>query len=304
MGASGRTLRRRRSGLILIPFALFASTSTVSAQTRAALTVLAFEAAADNPGRAADNLTWYTTLREALQSQVRGSVDMFLEYMPRSEGASLAFRDYIRQRYRDQRPDLIVAAASEHLFVLRYRDELFPETPVVTGVGWAPDESMRQAGAGIAAVVFAGALRETLALALRLHPATEQVYVLVGRSPRFVPQLRAELQPIAGQIPLNFVADLPVPEMIETVRNVPADSVIFYLNYVQEIRGQTLSELQVAAMVANASPAPVYGFMEMYIGSGVVGGAMLTPRQEATQLATLAARVLDDERAGDIPSSA
>lgn len=160
---------------------------------------------------------------------------------------------------------------------------------------------MRQAGAGIAAVVFAGAIRETLALALRLHPATEQVYVLVGRSPRFVPQLRAELQPIAGQVPLNFVADLPVPEMIETVRNVPADSVIFYLNYVQEIRGQTLSELQVAEMVGNASPAPVYGFMEMYIGSGVVGGAMLTPRQEATQLATLAARVLNDERAGDIP---
>jgi PAS domain-containing protein len=100
---------------------------------------------------------------------------------------------------------------------------------------------------------------------------------------------------------LNFVADLPVREMIDTIKKVPAESVIFYLNYVQEIRGQTLSELQVAEMVAKASPAPVYAFLEMYIGTGVVGGAMLTPRNEATQLATLAARVLTGARAPDIP---
>ena len=302
MAARSRTPRRHRSGLTLILFALFTTTSSPSAQTRPAFTVLAFSVAADSPGRAADNLAWYTMLREALQSQVHGSVDMFLEYVPRTEDAALAFRNYIRQRYRDQRPDLIVASAtSEHEFVLRYRDELFPETPVVAAIAWAPDDSIRRAGAGLAAVEFGGTVRETLALALRLHPATKQVYVLIGRSPRFIPQLRADLQPIAGHVPLNFVAELSVPEMIDAVKKLPSSSVIFYINYVQEIRGQTLSELQVAELVADASPVPVYAISEINIGVGVVGGAIRTRRNEATQLATLAARVLNGERASDIP---
>ena len=302
MAAGSQRLRRLRTGLTFILFVLFTSASNPSAQTRRAFTVLAFEVAADSPGRAADNLTWYRTLRETLQSQLNGPVDMFLEHVPRTEEASLALRDYLRQRYRDQPPDLIIAsAASEHQFVLRYRDELFPQTPVVLTVAWRPDDSIRRAGAGLAVVEFGRSIRETLALALRLHPATRQVYVLVGRSPRFVPQLRAELQAIAPHARLDFISESSVPQMIEAVRGVPADSVIVYLNYIQEIRGQTLSELQVAELVSSASPAPVYAFLEMYIGAGVVGGAMITPRAEATQLAALAARVLNGERASNIP---
>lgn len=55
-----------------------------------------------------------------------------------------------------------------------------------------------------------------------------------------------------------------------------------------------------AELVTRESPVPVYGFLEAEIGLGVVGGAMLTPRNEATQLATLAARVLNGERPQDI----
>ena len=70
-------------------------------------------------------------IREVLLSASDTPVDYFAEYLesdrfPEDE-ASLALRDYIRQKYRGRRIDLVVAVSEVALrFVLRFRDELFP----------------------------------------------------------------------------------------------------------------------------------------------------------------------------------
>lgn len=275
------------------------------AQAPHSFTVVALHLASDDPGSATANLVWYSTLRDVLRSRTQKPVDVFQEFVPvdrlTSEQATLALRDYLRERYRGRPPDLVIASTSSvRDFVLRYRNDLFPDTPLVVGGSWMSD-SIRHVGAGVAALEMSGTFRETLALALHLHPAAKRVYVLVGRSPGAVPRLRAAFERVVGRVPLTFIAEQSVPEMLDTVKDLPTDSLVFYINYVQEIRGHTLTELQIAELVTRASPVPVYGFLEAEIGLGIVGGAMLTPRNEATQLAMLATRVLNGERPQDIP---
>lgn len=280
--------------------------ATPAAQSPSAFTVLALHMASDDPISAEANLIWYATLREVLQALVRQPVDVIQEFVPADrlgvERDAAAVRDYLRERYRDLTPDLVIASpTSVSRFALQYRDALFPQTPLVIGGSAAPDDAVRRAGGGVAALELSTAYRETLALALRLHPATAHVYVLIGRSPERIPDLSIQLASVAGRVPLTFIGDLAVPEMLDAVRSAPADSLIFYVNYIQEIRGRTLTELDIAPLVASASPVPVYGFLEAHVGLGIVGGVVLTARNEATQLATLAARILNGERAQDIP---
>ena len=291
--------------LLLLVLLSYPSTTPASAQAPRSFTVLALHLASDDAGSATTNLVLDSTIRDVLHARTHKPVDVFQEFVPfdrlTSEEASLALRDYLRERYRERPPDVVIASSTYvRDFVFRHRDDLFPETPLVVGGAWTSD-AIRHAAAGAAVLEKSGTLSETLALALQLHPAVKRAYIIAGRSPGYIPALRADLERKAGRVPLTFIAELSVPEMLDTVKHLPTDSLVFYINYAQEIRGHTLTELQIAELVTQTSPVPVYGFLEAQLGLGIVGGAILTPRNEATQLATLAARVLNGERPQDIP---
>src|SRR5262245_60073275 len=305
MAASGRR-HRGDDPRVLLLLALFTtcSSSAALAQAQRPFEVLAMHMVGPDSESAKANIVWTSTVRDVLQSRLHRPVDVFQEFLPvdrlATPDASRALRDYLHERYRDQHIDVVISGTSAVLdFLLRFRDDLFPTTPIVSAGLRIPD-SVRDMGAGVAVVEATGNFRETLALALRLHPATRQVYVLIGR-PALVPQFRLELEPIAGNVELTYIADRSVPEMIQAVKHAPADSLIFYLGYTQDVPGRQLSRLEVAQLVAEASPVPVYGLYEADIGLGIVGGVVRRVEDEAVQLATLAARVLNGERAQDIP---
>jgi PAS domain S-box-containing protein len=271
----------------------------VWAQAPRAVTVLALRMASEDPGSATANLIWYSTLRDVLHARSRQHVEVFQEFVPvdglANEEARRGLLAYLRGRYRGRPPDLVIASSSSvRDFALRNRNALFPDAPLVVGGSWMSD-SIRNEGTGVAALEMSGTFGETLALALHLHPTATRVYVLAGRSRHAIPRLRADLERVAGGVPLTFISEAPVPEMLDTIKHLPTDSVVFYVNYVQAVRGHTLTELQIAELVSRESPVPVYGFLEAEIGLGIVGGAVLTSANEATQLATLAARVLNGE---------
>jgi hypothetical protein len=77
MAVRSRRNRHDRGGVLLLVtlVAYLASGSSVSGQGQPAFRVLAIHLAGDEPGSAAANLTWYTTLRETHQSQVQRPVD-------------------------------------------------------------------------------------------------------------------------------------------------------------------------------------------------------------------------------------
>ena len=83
-----------------------------------------------------------TALRKVLFSHPTLQVAAYSEYLENeefSEAAYTSLRDYIRVKFRDLRPDLIIANAAPALqFVLRYRDELFPGVPVLFAAATLP----------------------------------------------------------------------------------------------------------------------------------------------------------------------
>ena len=301
--------RPLRSVLLVLALAMAGTAPSLEAGTPRSFTVLALRKPPDDAGSAAAHALWYATLREVLKSRVHGSIDLFQESVPfdrlATSDSSRALRDYLRERYRSRRPDLVIASTSSvRDFVLQYRDELFPGIPLVIEAAWTSHLSPaeRQRDGGIAAVELSNLLIEPLELALRLHPRARHAYVLVGRtSPALLANLRRAHEAAAGGVPVTFITDLPVPEMLRALEQIPPDSVVFYINYVQEVPGRTLSELQVAQLVTGAAAAPVYGFLESHLGLGIVGGVVLTPRNEAAQVGRLAARILNGERPGDLP---
>ncbi len=138
-------------------------------------------------------------IRETLGSRPDLALDYFAEYLESdrfgAEEASTALADYISRKYRGRRIDVVIAFTHLSLqFALDHRAELFADAPIVSVTLDAPDESVRRAGPGIAALTVGIAHARTLNLALALHPSTERVFVIANSENRQNEEsVRAEL---------------------------------------------------------------------------------------------------------------
>jgi signal transduction histidine kinase len=247
-------------------------------------------------------------IRQVLSSRSNVLIDHYAEYLESdrfSEAeASAALRDYIRAKYRGRKIDLVIATSEPALqFVLRHRSQLFPNAPVVFTGTTAPPPDVRTEGAGLTGVLSDVAFRETLELALKLHPSTEQVFVVAqAASPDFLDRVRNALNSAARPtVKLVYVNEPSIERLTAAIKVVPRRSVVLYVRYSEESPGNVVFPAAVARAVAEASPVPVYGAQASYVGQGIVGGAIRSPQVLGTRAAELALQILDGTRAQDIP---
>ena len=246
-------------------------------------------------------------IRDTLASRRDLPIDYFTEYWESDsfpdEEATLAFRDYIRAKYRHRRIDLVIAISDSVLqFALNEREELFPDAPIIFTAVVAPNESIARAGAGITGITVRTAYSETLKLALDLQPSTQEVLVVAqGRDEPTLDGVRSELDDASHPVKLTYVTQQTIPGLLAAVKAAPPRSVILYIWRSQRDPGHVVYADEVARLVSQAASVPVYGTSDFYVGSGVVGGVVRGTRETGTHLGQIALRILTGTRATDIP---
>ncbi len=169
--------------------------------------------------------------------------------------ASPALADYIRRKYRSRHIDLVIAITNDSLrFVLDHRGELFPDAPIVFAGITVPDESVRSAGQGLAAVKVGSAYAETVKLALELHPSTERVFI-VAASPnkQDVDSVRTQLDGFSRQVQLTYVDEETLSRALEVIRAVPPRSIVLHIWHRGIEQNDRPDPLEVARRVAYAA---------------------------------------------------
>jgi len=246
-------------------------------------------------------------IRQVLASHADLPIDYFAEYLESDafpgEEATLAFSDYIRRKFQGRRIDVVIAITDAVLrFALAHRGELFPDTPIIfLGIA-GPDEMIRSTGPGVTGVKVGIAYAETLKLALELHPSTERVFVIAkGRDEKTLQAVQAEFRNFSRQVSFTYLTEPTVPQLLGAVRAIPPRSVVLYIWHTQQDPGSVVYPDQVAQLVAQASPVPMYGTSDFYIGSGVIGGVVRGTGESGTRLGEMAVRILTGTRAQDIP---
>src|ERR1044072_9289584 len=155
---------------------------------------------------------------QSLQAALKSSSD-WVEYYPEyfdsdrfpEEAQFMFLRDYLRQKYADHAINVVIATGDPPLnFLLKYRAELFPTAPIVFIANMPPAAAQRAAGPDFTGFVNRSPYSETLYLALRMHPDTEQVFVVSGthtHDKRFEKAFRRELEDYEGPATINYLTD-------------------------------------------------------------------------------------------------
>ena len=212
------------------------------------------------------------------------------------------FAEALLTAYASDNPDLIVTVSTPALqFAVRYRDKLFPGVPIVfMSNSLLIPEKMWPGVTGVESTI---GVRETIDLALRLHPDTQAVAVIGDTSGQDDYWFQAEHSELLRHRERVTEIDLlgpATPELLQRVAELPPHTVVLFHLYPQDSNQPAFGALDVLADVTQRFPT--YSILpHITVGRGGVGGASYDPAIDAIWAGQLAARVLSGERPDDIP---
>ena len=260
----------------------------------------------DFPG----NVLFDQSFKAVLQSAKISNFEYYPEYLESNrfpgEAQETLLRDYLRQKYAGRPIDVVVGVSDASTdFLLKYRKDLFPSSPLVfVGIKKPPADQLA-AGAGITGILPASTHKQTVDLALSLHPDTQQLFFVSGtpeRDKRFETVARRELQGYENKLKITYLTDLPLGQLIATTKTLPERSIVLY-GWQQSLnnQGELLETWETLDQFAPSTSSPIYGMGSINVGHGIVGGYVADSSTSGTAIGQLVVRILKGERAKDIP---
>ena len=135
------------------------------------------------------NLIADEAIRATFATESKDRIEFHSEFLDVSrfpgEAQQQRERDFLRDKYRERLPDLVIAGGGPALeFLLKYRAELFADVPIVHCSVDAEALPKEMPDAKIAGIPIHRSAASTLELALSLQPDTRHVAVVAGSTPR------------------------------------------------------------------------------------------------------------------------
>jgi ABC-type uncharacterized transport system substrate-binding protein len=244
-----------------------------------------------------------------LESDKTYRYEYYIEYMDRARFSDGVYfqrlLDFYRQKYSSQKMDLLIAVSIPALdFLLKYRGELFPETPIIfCGVGKRRLSNL-SLGPNVTGITWKTDIKRTIDVALNLHPGTRRVVVIGGASKtdqNWVAAARKVFRGYEDEIEFTYLTDRPMKDIVKKVTKQPKHTIIYYLQILQDGAGTPFTALEALSLICQASNSPVYNHYDLAIDVGAVGGYMLNFEAQGRIAGELGLRVLRGENPTDIP---
>jgi len=234
---------------------------------------------------------------------------LHIEYMDSKRNHSAEhyarIKDLLKSKFDTIDLSLILSSDNNAFdFLVRNRDELFPEVPVVfCGVNNFSNSQLDGVSdfTGVAEIMSS---RDTVAEILHQLPDTKHIYVIndylkTGRA--WEATLRRNLAPFGGSIDLEYNENLSIEQLRDKIQSMKKGSVVLLGVYFSDRDGVYITYEKLGSLLTQNSPVPVYCLLRFNLRDGVVGGKVISGYHQGVMMSEVARRVLAGENAGEIP---
>ena len=258
--------------------------------------------------------TWTDRITEGIRGVFAESgaadVVLYFEHMDAKRHPGQRYLDryaaMLAAKYPDPETiDLIICSDDQAFnFFLDRATSLLPGVPMVFCAvnGYAPQRHSypRPVTGVVEAIDPAG----TLAVALDLQPDLRRVLVITDltRTGRAIEQTAREaFAPFAKRVGFDYVSDLSMAELQQTVAALSERSIVFLFVFNRDNQGVDFTHEESLRLIARRCSVPIYGPWTFYLGHGIVGGMLTSGKMQGRAAARLALRILAGQRADAIP---
>ena len=285
---------------ILFIFFCVLTDSTTAAQ-QSGKNVLLLVSSVQHEGRFSD-------VELSIRARVPGSITFHHSYLEASQTEQKSYlesqAETFRRTYAGMKLDLVIADNPEQLkFAVQYRDKIFPGVPIVFMAVSSRELEGQRMWPGVTGVAVPVGLRETIDLALHLHPDTNTVAVIANDSSSlsryWLAATHAELLGHQDKVKEIDLIGSPSAQLIDRVAALPPHTVALF-QLAPDSSQPTFSALDLLTTVAQRLPT-YSAWPSLCLNYGCVGGAYEDSQREDSRLGDISARILLGERPEDIP---
>lgn len=251
-------------------------------------------------------------IREVLLTNTAFEIQLFSEYLDlsrfRDPKQREALAELLRHRYAEGATDLIISVdVPAATFLLDHAESVFPKVPIImcsipeVMAARLAASPLRERASGVFEPTGATRLVES---ALSLRPSSKHVALISGAFENDTVRaigLRRTIEALGNGLQLIAFEGLPIVDLIEKVKTLPSDSIIFFSTFFVDGTGRSFVPRDVLKIISEAAKVPVFGLYESYLGYGIVGGNLISLQLQGKEAAELGLRVLDGKSPAAIP---
>jgi len=253
-------------------------------------------------------IPWQQELEKGFERQISLSgkkPNLFYEYMDagRFTGPDQLtnFRNYLERKYTGLRLDDVVFESEPAARLLQSKPGMFGKARLLA-LNPSVDGKFKPDFAAVVSVQidFKTAVLEDLKLS-----GAKSVYLVGGTTPDTGERARVITDIVSRFAPDRKVVSLvglPMDQILLHLEKTKPDSIIFYLLMFRDGSGKPYVPFAAAGEITARAHAPVYSFWTSLMGSGIVGGYMLSGEQVGREAAVLLSNGLRPGQQADLTS--
>ena len=270
---------RNMKAIILFLFLVFQFASLpVSAQPDSKITNVLFINSTNQ------HMPWHKSVEEGLNSELSTRTfdyELFVENIDvgRFDEATQTqlMSDYLKQKYKNKHIDIIVTQSPSAATLISQLNDFFTSTPKIY---LEPGEQFRlPANTNNASMQAKLDYKQATASAVNLMKPKKLIVILDTKNEigiNFYTGLFNIISQDFSYLEVEQWFDLPAAELMTKVKNAPSDAIILFTPIFRNYENKSISPYQLVSLLAQHSNAPIFSYWEVLLGSGVVGGYVLS----------------------------
>ena len=255
---------------------------------------------------------WYAAFSSAFRSSLNAGsaarISVYAEHLDLSRFGSprhdALLRTYLREKFREKPIGVLVAQGSSALeFVMQARQELWPGVPVVFAAVDEETATRLNLPPDVTGTIYQLTFRNAVSSAQVLVPHLKRTALVGDPLERQAVRrhFKEEIPLFAAKFELIDLTGLPMTEVRKRVAVLPDRTAIIYTAINVDGAGVAYIPHEALGAVAEVANRPIVIDVATSIGYGGTGGFIVTAVPVAEDVAQLALRILNGERASQIP---
>lgn len=258
-----------------------------------------------------DGFAWSDGIMEGIESELGGEADLYIEYMDTKRFAYDRLKENLQELYRYKYGpeffDLIITSDDNALqFMLDYRSELFPETPLVfCGVN-NPQLAASSRDQNLTGLRERNDHYDTILALTQLLPNTETLLVVTDNTTSGMAQY-AQLKAISKNqnlgLSFEFLNDdgeITLSRLHSRLARAGANTAVYFSDLYLDGNGDYLLYESYLRELIQSYPVPFIGHGEFFLGYGILGGKINSGYYQGDFAGELATRILDGAKLSSI----
>lgn len=250
----------------------------------------------------------FAGVRDVVSADGDGHVTLYSESLDLSRFSGSAheqaLRQYLKEKYRGMPIGAIVSAgATTTSLVLRWRDELWPEVPIIFAM--LDERSFEQVKPKprLTGVIAGVSLADSIQAARIVVPDLDTI-VLVGDAwdqLTVCGNWKEEISTAAADMKVIEIVGQKMSDIRMRVADLPERSAIIYSSMHSDGEGTFYQPATAIGFIAEKASRPIIVAAETFLGPGRIGGYVLVPREIGEKAARLALRILNGTPMAEVP---